>query len=89
MVFGTDAGIYDHGDNANQFKYMVKWGMSPLEALQAATINTTDLFGLTNTGEIKENFAADIIGVKGNPIYYISILEDVVFVMKSGRVVKN
>ena len=89
MVFGTDAGIYDHGDNANQFKYMVKWGMSPLEAIQAATINTTDLFGLTNTGEIKENFAADIIGVKGNPLKDISILEDVVFVMKSGKVVKN
>ena len=68
---------------------MVKWGMSPLEAIQAATINTTDLFGLTNTGEIKENFAADIIGVKGNPLKDISILEDVVFVMKSGKVVKN
>ena len=89
MAFGTDAGIYDHGDNANQFKYMVEWGMSPLEAIQSATINTTTLIGLKNIGEIKESFEADIIGVKGNPLDNIEILQNVVFVMNNGQIVKN
>lgn len=89
MAFGTDAGIYDHGDNANQFKYMVEWGMSPLEAIQSATINTTNLIGLKNIGEIKESFEADIIGVKGNPLDNIEILQNVVFVMNNGQIVKN
>ena len=50
ITFGTDAGIYPHGTNARQFKYMVEWGMTPLQAIQAATINTAELFGLSNTG---------------------------------------
>ena len=89
MVFGTDAGIYPHGDNAKQFKYMVQWGMTPLEAIQAATINTTQLFGLTNVGELKEGFKADIVGIRGNPLKQIDLLEDVVFVMKEGLIYKN
>jgi imidazolonepropionase-like amidohydrolase len=89
MVFGTDAGIYDHGDNAKQFKYMVKWGMSSLEAIQAATIHTADLFGLKNIGELQEGFEADIVGVKGNPLDDISILENVIFVMKDGKIISK
>ncbi len=89
MVFGTDAGIYHHGDNARQFKYMVKWGMTPLEAIQASTINTAQLFGLSNVGELKEDFKADIIGVRGNPLKQIDLLEDVVFVMKEGLIYKD
>ena len=89
MVFGTDAGIYPHGDNAKQFKYMVQWGMTPLEAIQAATINTAQLFGLTNVGELKEGFKADIVGIRGNPLKQIDLLEDVVFVMKEGLIYKN
>ena len=88
IVFGTDAGIYPHGKNARQFKYMVQWGMTPLQAIQAATLNTALLFGLSNIGEIKENYEADLIGVKGNPLNDISLLEKVHFVMKDGQVIK-
>ena len=88
ITFGTDAGIYPHGKNARQFKYMVEWGMTSLQAIQAATINTAELFGLSNTGMIKKNYEADIIGVKGNPLKDIAILENVSFVMKDGIVVK-
>lgn len=88
IVFGTDAGIYPHGKNARQFKYMVQWGMTPLQAIQAATLNTALLFGLSNIGEIKENYEADLIGVKGNPLNDISLLEKVHFVMKDGEVIK-
>ena len=89
MVFGTDAGIYPHGDNAKQFKYMVQWGMTPLEAIQAATINTAELFGINKVGELKTGYKADIIGVKGNPLDDISILEKVIFVMKDGELIKH
>ena len=89
MVFGTDAGIYPHGDNAKQFKYMVQWGMTPLEAIQAATINTAELFGVNKVGELKTGYKADIIGVKGNPLDDISILEKVIFVMKDGELIKH
>ena len=89
IVFGTDAGIYPHGKNARQFKYMVRWGMTPLQAIQAATINTASLFGVPNIGKIKESFEADIIGVKGNPLEDITSLEAVEFVMNNGIVIKQ
>ena len=89
MVFGTDAGIYNHGNNAKQFKYMVEWGMTPLEAIQAATINAADLFKINTIGQIKEGFYADIIGVTSNPLKDIKTLENVVFVMKNGKIYKN
>ena len=89
ISFGTDAGIYPHGKNARQFKYMVEWGMTPLQAIQAATINAADLFGLDNIGNIKESYEADIIGVEGNPLKNISILEKVPFVMKDGVIIKQ
>ena len=89
MVLGTDAGIYNHGDNAKQFQYMVDWGMTSLQAIQSATINTAELFNIDNVGEIKEGFRADIVGVNSNPLKNISSLENVSFVMKSGKVYKN
>jgi len=89
IAFGTDAGIYPHGKNARQFKYMVRWGMTPLQAIQAATINTASLFGVSNIGKIKESFEADIIGVKGNPLEDITSLEAVEFVMNNGIVIKQ
>ena len=88
MVFGTDAGIYPHGKNARQFKYMVQWGMTPIEAIQASTINTAELFGLNNIGEIKESFDADILAVVGNPLDDITLLENIDFVMKEGQIIK-
>jgi len=63
--------------------------MTPLQAIQAATINTASLFGIPNIGRIKESFEADIIGVKGNPLEDISSLEDVAFVMNNGIVIKK
>ena len=88
MAFGTDAGIYPHGKNARQFKYMVQWGMTPIEAIQASTINTAELFGLNNIGEIKESFDADIVAVMGNPLDDITLLENIDFVMKEGQIIK-
>ena len=89
ITFGTDAGIFDHGDNAKQFAYMVEWGMTPLEAIQASTIKTATLFGIENTGQIKEGFDADIVGVIENPLANIRTLEEVAFVMKEGKVYKR
>ena len=89
ISFGTDAGIYPHGRNAIQFKYMVEWGMTPLQAIQASTVNTAELFGLANIGNINEGFEADIIGIKGNPLEDITVLEDVTFVMKDGVIFKQ
>lgn len=90
IAFGTDAGVYPHGTNAKQFAKMVEWGMSPLEAIQAATINNADLFGLSDQiGDIAVGKAADIIATDMNPLQDITALEDVGFVMKSGKVFKN
>ena len=89
ISFGTDAGIYPHGKNAIQFKYMVEWGMTPLQAIQASTIKTAELFGLANIGNLKEGFEADIAGVEGNPLEDITVLEDVSFVMKDGVIFKQ
>jgi len=88
MAYGTDAGVYPHGDNGKQMKYMVKWGLSPLQAIHASTINNAALFGLENDiGQIKDGFYADIIAVKGNPLENIDELETIRFVMKDGDVI--
>lgn len=90
MVFGTDAAIYPHGDNAKQFSRMVKFGMSELQAIQAATVNSAKLLKMDKQlGQIKTGFAADIIAVEGNPLKNITSLEQIPFVMKSGIVYKN
>ncbi|PKG62607.1 MULTISPECIES: metal-dependent hydrolase family protein [Pseudoalteromonas] len=90
MVFGTDAAIYPHGDNAKQFSRMVEFGMTELQAIQASTINSAKLLKMdTQLGQIKTGFAADIIAVKANPLKNIKTLESVPFVMKAGVVYKN
>jgi len=90
MVFGTDSGVYPHGDNARQFAKMVEWGMASLEAIQAATINAADLLGLSTTiGTLQPGFAADVIAVTGNPLDDVRVLESVRFVMRGGVVVRN
>ena len=68
---------------------MVEWGMTPLQAIQASTVNNAELFGLANIGNINEGFEADIIGIKGNPLEDITVLEDVTFVMKDGVIFKQ
>ncbi|MFC3120172.1 Xaa-Pro dipeptidase [Agaribacter flavus] len=90
MVFGSDAGVYPHGDNPKQFSRMVEFGMTPLQAIQAATINPATLLKHTDTiGSIEVGKAADIVAVKGNPLKNISLLEEIKFVMKDGVVYKQ
>ncbi len=90
IAFGTDAGVYPHGWNGKQFKWMTRFGLSPMGAIQAATINAADLIGIKEkTGSIKAGKKADIIAVAANPIDEITSLENVQFVMKNGVVYKN
>jgi imidazolonepropionase-like amidohydrolase len=90
MAFGTDSGVYPHGDNARQFAKMVEWGMKPLDAIQAATINAADLLGLAGkVGVVESGHYADIIAVTGDPMTNVTALESVKFVMKGGAVVRN
>jgi imidazolonepropionase-like amidohydrolase len=87
IAYGTDAGVYTHGLNGRQFAYMVEWGMSPLQAIQAATIGNAKLFDTAaDTGTLEVGKYADIIAVTGNPLDDVSALEDVDFVMKGGVV---
>jgi len=90
MAFGTDAGVYPHGDNAKQFFYMVKYGMTPAEAIQAATVNAATLIGRDkDVGSLAPGKFADIIAVAGDPLTNVTELEHVGFVMKGGEVYKN
>ncbi|NKF50923.1 amidohydrolase family protein [Shewanella sp. WXL01] len=89
MVFGSDAAIYPHGDNGKQFSRMVKFGMTPAQALQAATINSAALLKQDKLGQIKPGFLADIIAVDSDPLKNISVMEQVRFVMKDGVVYKQ
>jgi imidazolonepropionase-like amidohydrolase len=89
MAFGTDAGVYPHGDNARQFFYMVKYGMTPMQAIQAATINGADLLGWKDRiGSVTPGKYADLIAVSGDPLADPAELTRVKFVMKGGAVVK-
>jgi imidazolonepropionase-like amidohydrolase len=90
MAFGTDAGVYPHGDNAKQFAKMVEWGMKPIDAIQAATMKAADLIGQPDKlGAVEVGHYADIIGVAGDPTTDVRVLESVKFVMKGGAVVRN
>ena len=90
VAFGSDAGVYPHGQNGRQFAYMVKWGLTPMEAIQASTIGNANLFGSAQThGSIAVGKRADIIAVEGNPLEDVAALEDVDFVMKDGVVYKD
>ena len=90
MAFGTDAGIFPHGNNAKQFAYMVQYGMTPMEAIQAATVHAAELLDWPgDVGAIESGMYADIIAVRGNPLDDIHELEDVDFVMKGGEVYKQ
>jgi imidazolonepropionase-like amidohydrolase len=90
IAFGTDAGVSKHGRNADEFDLLVKYGMPPVEALKAATVNAADLLGLSReVGSIEVGKAADIIAVSGDPLTDVSVLKKVVFVMARGEVVKD
>ena len=89
LTFGTDAGVYPHGLNARQFKYMVQWGMTPMQAIQAATVVSADMLGWSkDVGALSPGHYADMIAVAGDPLADVSVLEHVAHVMKGGDVVK-
>jgi len=91
MAFGTDAGVYTHGLNGRQFAYMVQWGMTPLQAIQAATVNAGTLLnwkneqGQQNVGVLEVGAFADLVAVPVDPLTQIKALEQPAHVIKSGR----
>ncbi len=90
MAFGTDSAVYPHGDNAKQFAYMVKYGMTPLEVIRAATLNAAELMGWSDrVGAAEPGKFADLIAVEGDPLADVTVLERVRAVMKGGEVVKD
>jgi imidazolonepropionase-like amidohydrolase len=89
IAFGTDAGVYPHGDNAKEFAALVEAGMTPLETIRAATLNAADLLGVTDRGVIAPGRLADLVAVPGNPLTDVKVLENVKFVMRGGKIVKQ
>ena len=90
VAFGTDAAVYPHGLNAHEFAVMVRLGLTPLQAIQAATVNAADLLGWSGkVGTLEPGAWADIIAVEGDPVKDVTTLERVRFVMKGGEVVRN
>lgn len=90
MAFGTDGGVYPHGDNAKQFATMTEWGMKPIEAIRTATLEAAALIGIEGkAGAIEANYYADVIAVDGNPLEDARALSRVKFVMKDGKVYRN
>jgi imidazolonepropionase-like amidohydrolase len=90
LAYGTDSGVYPHGWNGKQFFHMVKWGMTPMQAIQSATLNAADLLGWqTKVGQIAPGFYADLVAVKGDPLTDVTVLEKIDFVMKGGEIYKD
>jgi imidazolonepropionase-like amidohydrolase len=85
--FGTDAGVYPHGENAKEFAVYVKMGMSPLDALKTGTVNAAEVLGVSDRGIIAEGKLADLVAVPGNPLNDITATERVGWVMQAGRVI--
>lgn len=90
IAFGTDAGVSKHGRNADEFALMVQHGMTPMQALEAATVNAADLLGLADEiGSLEPGKRADIIAIDGDPLQDVTVLTDVDFVMRDGRVYRD
>lgn len=89
IAFGTDAGVFDHGENYREFGYMVEAGMPALEAIKAATHDAAELLGDNQIGTIAPGKMADIVAVPGNPLERIEVMADVNFVMKAGHVYRS
>jgi len=90
LIFGTDAGVYPNGDNAKQFATMTKWGMTPMQAIQAATASAAEALGRTgDVGAIAVGRYGDLIAVAGDPLADVTRLQSVAFVMKGGEVFKT
>ena len=90
MIFGTDGGVYPNGDNAKQFATMVQWGMTPMQAIQAATVTAAEALGRSvDVGAIEVGRFGDLVAVKGDPLKDVTLLQHVSFVMKGGVVFKG
>lgn len=90
IVFGTDTGVSPHGDNAREFGLMVEAGMPPMEAIRSATSVAAEFLGIEERyGSLARGKQADVVAVPGNPLEDIRVMEDVVFVMKAGKVYRN
>nr|MDQ3313219.1 amidohydrolase family protein [Verrucomicrobiota bacterium] len=90
IAFGTDAGVYPHGENAKEFALMTGLGMPPIDALRSATSSAADLLGISQiTGTLERGKIADVVAVPGDPVADITATERVSFVMKDGKIVKN
>ena len=90
MTFGTDGGVYPNGDNAKQFATMVAWGMTPIQAIRAATATAAEALGRSSdVGAIAVGRYGDLIGVSGDPLTDVTKFQNVEFVMKGGAVVKT
>jgi imidazolonepropionase-like amidohydrolase len=90
MAFGTDGGVYPHGDNARQFRIMVQYGMTPLQAIQSATMVAAELLGWPDrVGSVEKGYYADLIAVPGDPLQDVRVLERPSFVMKGGTVIRQ
>ncbi|MDP3802674.1 amidohydrolase family protein [Brevundimonas sp.] len=90
IAFGTDAGVSKHGRNADEFALMVQHGMTPMAAIQAATVNAADLLGLsTEMGSLEPGKRADIVAVDGDPLADVAVLTSMDFVMRDGRVYRD
>jgi imidazolonepropionase-like amidohydrolase len=90
IAFGTDAGVYPHGLNARQFRFMVRYGLTPMQAIQSATTSAADLLGWSDrVGSVVPGRYADLVAVDGDPLADITLLEHVNFVMKGGVVYKD
>jgi imidazolonepropionase-like amidohydrolase len=89
IAYGTDAGVSKHGRNADEFELLVKFGLTPADALKAATVHAANLLGLDDVGTLAAGKRADIIAVKGNPLADVTVLKNVSFVMAKGRIEKQ
>ena len=89
IAFGTDAGVYPHGVNGREFAVYVGYGMTPLEAIRAATTGAADLLGVADRGAIAAGKLADLVAVPGDPLKDVKVMEQVSFVMKDGTVVRR
>ncbi len=89
MVYGTDAGVHPHGDNARQFRWMVEYGMKPIDAIRAATLNAAEALDSADVGVIEPGRYADLVAVAGDPSADVTLLEAVAVVIKGGEVVRD
>jgi imidazolonepropionase-like amidohydrolase len=90
IAYGTDAGVFPHGENARDFRYLVELGLTPMQAIQSATTGAAELLGRSQSlGSIQPGKFADIVAVSGDPLEDIAVLEKISFVMKGGVVIKD